>query len=662
MTRRKVELARTTSSPVTKDGGRLNAVLREMHDLRVGDVVLFHWNFGATLWRLLKSGHALECIRVIPGMIISWFNRYGSSSYWNHAALVYASPSEKEEAAAYLDPLFIEANPDSGVAIHGPQHYVADGKTWDWNFAVLRAKAPWLNDPHNPDLHWDRRRLLRRIALSALQTHYNTTQIVAMTLAYAAKTMDARNRALVSGLFKGAIAGVAISALWLLCICFSWLHDWIIQNGGMAGAWAATTSWVDARSNALIAWLDQSGIIPFIDTWMTWLEERHWSSNLLAWGFKIALGLIVLRILYVLLLALRNLWLYVSALYGAAVGALIVPLMAELADGWESLSNLTRWLTAIVWTSIPVSALLATWSSAPYLLQRDQLNVPLAIESLVALVLLEAVAVVWILSPLVSFLAPRFEQLWIRANAALPWTMPSLSRAPLKRSLERQFVCSSLAQFAYGRTAEELGQDLRDVKANPSWPPTWEDTLPTHFAAASDKFEWVYLYTDGILIHRPPLSYRAQVGIESVESTPMHLNTMAAWCFRVALLALCLVIFSDLGHKGSYVRWLPPFTDERIWNAVFLLGLAGGGFSLWCAHLAQRALAKDPVRVRGVWLTNCGSILGYATLIAPALFYKTTWTEMAGSSHSVALLNATMADSLPLSLVTAMILVLVFRR
>ena len=599
---RKVELEKIASSPVTADGRDLNPVLHEMSDLRVGDVVLFRWNFGATIGRLLRSFQFPELFRVIPEMVLGAFNRYGTFSYWNHVALVYGSPSEKEEAKEYNDPLFLESIPDAGVAVHGPQHYFAHPR--DWTVAVLRPKAAWLNDPEDPGKTWDRRVLLRRMAVSGLEAHYDNSVIMRQTLVYAARSMDRRGRSIVAGLVKGAIAGVLVgigAAVWLLW----WGMPIVIAKAPQW--WAEAVDLMEQQK-----WMQL--LITFWDRpeWMRplWYVDSLLPLLLLA-AFLLPLAYVFVRytawgLVRLIVLA----WSLAFAVIGAVAGLLLVPVMADLTENWALLKPAERWAATIVWAAIPIVAFAVT-----VMYRLDE-------ELVAAWVLASAVAIVWFSWPLTKFagfMLSLGEGLARLITAPVFWILRKLGVDFLEKpvsgmqSLDKQFICSGLVQYALLRSAEQTpGAKREDVEVYPKW----QETLPKHFASAFGQFEWIYLFVKGQLTHKPGESCKAEVSSDPLKEDPLGKNFLdatkvrkltpsAPWSLRFALLGMLFLALSVL----------PEFSSPLV-PALKTAGLISGLLAVFFARRARLCLALEPTTLRGRALRNWGELLGTTSVLA----------------------------------------------
>lgn len=616
MFRRKVELSVDASNPVGKDGCRLNPVTRGMLDILVGDVVLYHWNFGVTLKRLLFSLKLPEFFRVVPEMIFSYINRTGSSSYWSHSTMVYGSPSETAESTHYADPIFLEAVPRTGVGLHGPQHYLAHPNEWD--LAVLRSKAKWLTGIAN----WGNRIVLRRIAASAIDLHYDNSAVASITLYRASRMLDERHgKPFVAGFVKGGLFGIVVLTLWVL---FAWVIPWLLAN-----------LWETLRTAWTIAWLEGFGVVLVVaKEWavQTWRDIFHWLGQIgpvaLLWkpvydlfqsgdwvlkAIVLALmGILTVVLILAIYAIVRVIWVaYWRAAFavGAFWGVLMVPVMADLAKDWRGKSYEQRWAMTLVWMLIPLLAMFSwSWSDDPM--------------RVAFWVLSTAVVVVWFSDVLTEVVAPIIEPI-VSAGVDL------VRRVREKLFQEEAYICSGLIQHALLCTAGEVKKNPQSIMVNPQWtpqmPPAKErrllrETLPQHFSQAEEKFDWVYLVINGEIRHRPGIAHRAEVNPDPLQITQLQLNPQspftlsrqAAWSLKLALLGLyCIVLYELLGK--SWERWL---VLGDLW-----LGFALGVCAIVLAHFAWKELVLNPRTVRGRSLTWWGGRLGWLAAASAAAAY-----------------------------------------
>jgi len=590
MVRRNVELAQVGASPVTTDGQSLNPVMREMTDLQVGDVVLFHWNFGATIKRLVTSPRHWWKLATeeIPHMVMSWINRYGTGSYWSHVALVYASPSEKEEAGAYGDPLFLEAIPESGVAINGPKHYLAYRAEWD--IAILRSRAGWLLDK------WENRRLLRRLALGALQSHYDQQGVGQLTLLYAGRTMDAvRGNVIVGAMVKGAISGLVLLGLWLLCVAAMTIYK---APDGIRGLWKTIGATLQSAFSRANSFLDNSDLLFF--KWGPIIkihtESADWSLHLAAaLLLAIQAGILLFLAGWLAWVTVRIL-MYATALYGAAWGVLLVPPLAELSGGWRKLSIPTRWIATGLWVLLALLVLslergLDDFQNG-YSLSRD---VAIGVEVLGTIFLAGATLIVWIASLAIPFMQ------WHRARQGSANQEPTPSDKAEPH--EPQFICSTLVQDALLRAADQVDSAKRDdVNVTP---PGEAITLPKHFATSEKKFDWIYLLTRGVVSHRPGAVQREQVTPGESDEENWALSRRAQFSLLIGLPSLLLVFRGDLFRV----------TDESHWYGLVWIALSLGLVAIGLGRLGAGDVAVDPIGKRGAILAFWGEFLGAAALI-----------------------------------------------
>ena len=639
MFRRRVELPRMDSSPVTQDGRSLNPAMREMEDIRVGDVALFHWNFEATISRLLKSFQIAALLREIPHMIGSWLNRFGSNSYWSHAALIYGAPSEKDESEDFTDPLFLEALPDTGVGLHGPRHYLTHRD--EWNLAIVRPKVPWLKS----ESCWENRRFLRRMALSILDADYDNSQIKHQAIGFSTRMMDEEGKKeTVTALFKGGIWGIRLSTLavlgwigWMIATTVreeGWLALWHKLVEGVAAFWAGTIKVLQAVG--VIGLLQNFGVLALFNDPKAALSA--FDLLLLFIGLCLVAALSIISLLAVAGFARLVVvaWVRLTAAVGAAWGLLIIPVMAELSDGWKNRSQTWRWAATFSWATVPVIVVGAGLKGV-------------RIEIVTAFMVFAALFLVWFSRPFIWVV----EQLIVK---------PVLTGHALWRKLVGRifllfgwilgkeskkmphFICSGLVQYAFVLAARELQKrdptvDPADVIANPNWKPgmqtSEEDrllklTIHQDFADASEpvtgkrgtleppcpmklpaadpakKFEWIYLFSHGTPIRYPRPSQLAEVEPDRLTRLEgRKLSQAAAWSLQMALLGLYCTTLVELGL--IQMEWVP---------AALQAGVVCGAVAIWLAYKAHKQLAINPEGVRGRWLTRWGGRLGYTAIAA----------------------------------------------
>ena len=453
LVRRRIERAHITNNPVTPDGARLNPVLRSMN-LQVGDMILFRQNYGAYLWRLARSCSFIKLFAAIPSVIIGLINRMGTSTYWNHIAMVYGSPSEPHESEHYNDPLIIESVPNIGVRIHTPEHYLEYPKEWD--FAVLRLTKPLLNS-------WKARRLLRRITLNYLGAAYDKESVARGTIQYAAFATNAKGRSALGGIVMGACLGFVI-----ISFCAAvWITHWLYRT------------WPSRRDD----WLDAIRCFTNLQCFTDYLDQRIHLRELYSslpgkaedyvlWGVAVLLLVIVTVLVGYLLWQVGRLcvksWVALTVLVGASLGACIVPIMADVTEGWSQMSTARRWVFATIWF-LPLLLLLApsdwvratlvgttarTWSE--YFI----IKLMLIVASGLIIVLLAGM-VNPVVARLIAWASARWcdlKELTHKLYIALQWPIQTPSRCG-SYPLHKQFICSGLLQDALVETVREL-QDL----------------------------------------------------------------------------------------------------------------------------------------------------------------------------------------------------------
>lgn len=614
LNRRKVELPSSLSSPVAPEGPTMSPVLRDMDDLRVGDVWLIRGNYGATIRRLIKSRRFQELIRFIPEMIPGWLNRYGTFSSWNHVALVYGSPFEPKEGTLYNDVLIIEAVPGAGVAIHGPQHYLEHPKEHD--IAVLRPKAKWIDS-------WENRCLLRKLALSRLESHYDLTVIMQQSLAHSVQSMDREGRSGIAGIVKGGIFGCAagilgpILAIWLLCCS---------PQSTTSEEWGTT-------------------LHAYIDPVWTWMAKLRWDAipvndsilKIGVYGALLIFLLIAAYAIYGILRVVMTVWLYAWAAAGAMIGILIVPVMAELSGNWQEMKPAERWLFSFVWIGfialvlglVVLSLTVFNDSLAPGEVS-DQFKTLIAIGILLSAVLITTfgkpitILANWIIVKPLAFVWER-----IKAVAWRIWDWLGLSTAEDTsefQDVDKQFICSGLAQDALERTAVQIGEDPNQVRVyNPQEQEKWSDALPKHFAA-SDKFEWIYLLLDGQAAHKPEKSLIAEANPDPLLEKPRKLLLGAAWSLRLSLVALCFMF------AFHYAKMLQQNPFIVLWFGVICILV-----SLWLARQTRIRLALEPDRYRGRALIWWGRSLAGIAMGFPVVEFGLSWTSWPGDIQAFAM-------------------------
>jgi UDP-2,3-diacylglucosamine pyrophosphatase LpxH len=613
MVRRKVELGEVADSPVTTSGAPLNPVLRAM-DLRVGDLILFHWNFGAYLWRIVRT-QPLTLFNAASGVITGAINRLGTSSYWNHIAMVFGSTSERPESDNYNDPLIIEAVPKVGVGIHTPEHYLEYPKEWD--FAVLRLKSPLLDT-------WPSRRLLRRMAIGYLGAIYDLDTVTRGTIQYAALALDAKGRSALGGAVYGAITGVivcTIGAIW-------WVGRQL--HGQRSNGTESNSSWWDTladtagnHSATVVATLtaSPSGIV----------------DGLLKFGGIVLLiigaGLSAYVVLQLARLTLKA-WLAATGVIGAMVGVCVVPVLADMAHGWSEKTTAQRTGFVFVWFS-PLSLLLFSGYVAEALNVRELKQL---LEIQIMFVLTAALVTVllggWInalAEPIVNGIT-RLRALmrtgFRRLYALLGWQISDATACGNVRTY-KEFICSGLVQEALVETARQrnIGQ-LEGVIVNSEWNAAQtpekqscvlRSTMPRDFALAADKFKWTYLYLDEVLTSSPSASHKAQAYTAPPPVQRPNLSRAAAEAIKLGFAGVYMTILASIASNQlpNILKngWFSIDMSSDTSKELLLLGsIVFGSLAFWRARMAQTDLALDPTR-RGRALAFYGWVSGAIAMV-----------------------------------------------
>jgi UDP-2,3-diacylglucosamine pyrophosphatase LpxH len=476
LVRRRVERTDRIKSPVTFDGALLNPELRSMN-LQVGDLILFHWNFGPYLWRLARSFSFGELFAAIPRVIIAFINRFGTSSYWNHIAMVYGSPSEPSEAEHYNDPLIIESVPNLGVSIHTPEHYVKYPKEWD--FAVLRLTGPLLKS-------WKARRLLRRITLNYLGAAYDKKSVTRGTIQYAAFATSTKGRSALGGIVIGALLSVflfSVSAVWLI-----WK--------GRHSIWALLQD----------AW-QKSRAAQFAQTIENCLSETfNLSPNsvvdiqiclMTIFALMVGAPFAIYLVLQLGRLLLKT-WVVLTASVGAALGACIVPIMTDMTNGWAEKSVAERYGFSLIWFS---PLLILILSKQLIVSITGQPTEPASDEyfRLKVMLILASVLITVLFAGMINSLAESFIRRAMKRGEALKrlinqlyitlkWplaTSPTINRYPL----HKQFICSGLVQDALVETVRALGEPSQENRTQTEQPPFPPDMSAKHYTSELQEVE-----------------------------------------------------------------------------------------------------------------------------------------------------------------------------
>ncbi len=623
---RSVEIPRKTSSPVTEDGRDISPELRKLKDLRVGDVVLIHWNYLPTVKRLFKSFHWIKLVQEIPHMIINWLNRYGTRSYWSHAAMVYGSPFEKEESDQFNNPLLLEALPGSGVGIHKPKQFMTHPK--EWNIAILRVekdKAPWLEK-------WENRARLRRLALSNLDSDYARSLIFEKIFSYASQMLDqGYGRPRVAGLFIGAFLSVILSSIALVIWSLSKIgeHLWDLWkiNASIHALWSNARGWLSEMFSQI------SQAIPCVeDPTLGFVTcDLVFLLNLIV--FFVILPVIAALAFKDLLLKVALLsWVRLTAAVGALYGLLVVTVMTELSGGWEEKKRPTeKWAATLLWSAIPVLTLLF----GKFILDLD-------LKQLSALLLFSALLLVFLpgpLSTLASWIVKPVDIVWGRFK---PKTPPETQK----------FMCSGLVQYALYQAAQEVNREakesdglkeedrLHNVIAYPSDEEAkkkfleefknasepqrqqkLKEILHQNFAD-SENFKWIHLLFDGQLITNPTPVQKTMAEPYRLKKQDRQLSWKAMWSLRLALLGLV----GRASYETWSYEWFPLQNIMKTWPAIpdftqinslpWLLMICGGlGFTaLFLSISAKRDLIVNSNLI-GKRLSTWGLVLGIIGLV-----------------------------------------------
>jgi UDP-2,3-diacylglucosamine pyrophosphatase LpxH len=607
MIRRKVGLGDVANSPGITDGTPLNHLLRSM-DLRVGDLILFHWNFGAYLWRIMRT-HPFHLFNAIPGVVTGAINRLGTSSYWNHIAMVFGAPSEREESDQYNDPLIIEAVPDQGVSIHTPAHYLEYPN--EWNFAILRLKSSMLNT-------WEARCLLRRNTVGYLGAVYDMETVAKGTLRYAAQAMDAKARSGLAGAVYGAILCVVLctgAMVWWVCRYV--YHNW--------SAWESEkiTLWVQVLRDTLVILLE---------------HFSHWPADIV--GAVVKAGEIVVLIPFVGLAVYvawslgklaKNTWLFLTASIGSVVGFCVVPVMADIAEEWTEKSKAERIGFVLIWFS-PLLPILAVGTLIPTFSENEWEDVFRRITTLVLfsalITVLSAEALNKIAAPPIKGLGWCFEQInrWLnRVHATLGWRIRG--KSPYESPpVQKQFICSGLVQQALAETAQEMMiADIGSVVVHPDWNASqsvahqsgvFRSTMPKHFALAESKFTWTYLYLDGVLTPDPSASHKAQAFTAPIHAARGELCSSAVRAIKFGFAGAFMTILASTASR-DLTAFAPKelcsidISEVTTKTVVLLLAVTLGIIASFQARRAQKDLAIHPSK-RGRALAFYGFVSGGA--------------------------------------------------
>lgn len=598
MVRRRVELGKVADSPITTDGTPLNPVLHSMK-LRVGDLVLFHWNFGAYLWRIATTHPFRDLPQAVAGVVTGALNRWGTSTYWNHIAMVFGSPSEKEEGHHHNDPLIIESVPDSGVGIHTPRHYLEYPA--EWNFAVLRLNGPLLRT-------WEARRLLRRITAGYLGAVYDMETVVDGTVKYVALSMEAKGRSALGGVISGAALGVALCTAVALVAVWHLYAGWEMWQLQVSVGWKTIGDWVGKFSKETFDWFD---------------DVASFVGNVVLMLASVLVAVLAVYVAYYVLRLITMVWVIVTAAIGGVAGFLIVPVMADIADGWTNKSIAQRIGFVLVWFFPLIAICIFIYVIKPDI---EWLKPPSGKEwkdgfhYLVILFLFSALLTVCfagtaarLANPTVMWFGRCFAWLGTlldRLRALLGWRIPEKSESH-DSTLHSQFICSGLLQDALVETARELNEDGKRVVVNLDWKASqsrseqarvFRNTLPKHFAL-SQKFTWTYLYLDQTLTKKPSPSHKAQT-YTAVFEDRTHVSRSALYAIKLGFAGAFMTI-----NGAAFSRYITPrvnsifadmnltlsdLNERQVKTFLLVLAVAAGIGAIWLAKKAARDLAIDP--------------------------------------------------------------------
>ncbi len=100
------------------------------------------------------------------GSLLGWLIRFGTRSYWNHAAMVYVIQGPRQG----YDTTFIIESGGVGIDIHNISHYFQNPKKYD--VGIKRLEKDWFQDDSETGGLRFRRRV-RGFALSEIDDKYN---------------------------------------------------------------------------------------------------------------------------------------------------------------------------------------------------------------------------------------------------------------------------------------------------------------------------------------------------------------------------------------------------------------------------------------------------------------------------------------------------------
>ncbi|MFC2066330.1 hypothetical protein ACFLUO_04615 [Chloroflexota bacterium] len=123
----------------------------------------------------LVEGDKLKRVDILltrtKGSLLGWLIRFGTRSYWNHAAMVYVVRNKQQG----YDTTFIIESGGGGIDIHNIGHYFQNTKKFD--IGIKRLEKDWFQDDvETGGLRFGRR--VRGFALSEIDDKYNHKLLV----------------------------------------------------------------------------------------------------------------------------------------------------------------------------------------------------------------------------------------------------------------------------------------------------------------------------------------------------------------------------------------------------------------------------------------------------------------------------------------------------
>ena len=368
-----------------------------------------------------------------------------------------------------------------------------------------------------------------------------------------------------------------------------------------------------------------------------------WSGNIAVIVGNVVLvlasTLVAVLAVYIALYVLRLItmvWVIVTAAIGGVAGFLIVPVMADIADGWTNKSIAQRIGFVLVWFSPLIVICIFIYvigSPIEWLKPPSGKEWKDGFQHLVILFLFSALLTIcfsrtlaWLVNPIVMWIGHGFTWLGTlldRLRAMLGWRIPEKSECR-SSTIHNQFICSGLLQDALVETARELKKNVQNVVVNPEWKDSqsraeqacvFRNTLPKHFALAQE-FTWTYLYLDQTLTRNPSPSHKAQAHT-AVFKDRTDVSRSALYAIKLGFAGAFMTIigtaFSDyIASKIEDMHLTSSDSIEDLVKTVLLvLAVAAGIAAIWLAKKAARDLAIDP-RHRGRSLAIYGFLSGTA--------------------------------------------------